>query len=322
VRESILPFIKPSDSSAPTGVHTSLQQLIRLQYKARGYSFLPRQPVHSVLAGRHSSRLRGRGLNFEEIRRYLPGDDVRNMDWMVTARTRKPHVRVYTEERDRPVMLLVDQRQGMFFGSRRAMKSVVAAEAAALAAWRTFFQGDRIGAVVFNDQEIVEVKAHRSRDQVLRILASVSCLNRSLSARPTSAANPGMYNHALRRASRLVSHDGLILSISDGTGVNDETMAVGTRIAAHNDALVCFVYDPLEASLPDGGRLIFGQAGEQLEVDTASASLRQAFKQRFQQRFDAVERFCRQRSVPRIALDTEAGVAEQVRAQLGYVART
>ena len=90
--------------------------------------------MHSILAGRHASRLRGRGLNFEEIRRYLPGDDTRNMDWKVTARMRKPHVRVYTEERDRPCLLVVDQRQSMFFGTRRCMKSVAAAEVAALAA--------------------------------------------------------------------------------------------------------------------------------------------------------------------------------------------
>jgi DNA polymerase III delta prime subunit len=107
----------------------------RIQFTpiCRGFSFLLRQPVYSILAGRHASRLRGRGLNFEEIRRYLPGDDIRNMDWRVTARTRRPHVRVYTEERDRPLLLVIDQRQSMFFGSRRAMKSVVAAEAAALA---------------------------------------------------------------------------------------------------------------------------------------------------------------------------------------------
>ena len=115
-----------------TGVYARLEDLVALEYRATGYSFLPRQPVHSVLAGRHASRMRGRGLNFEEIRGYLPGDDIRTIDWKVTARTREPHVRVYTEERDRPVWLLVNQRQSMFFGSRERMKSVTAAEAAAV----------------------------------------------------------------------------------------------------------------------------------------------------------------------------------------------
>ena len=103
-----------------------------------------RQPIQSLLAGRHASRLRGRGLNFEEIRRYHPGDDVRQIDWKVTARTRKAHSRVYTEERERPNLLVVDQRVTMFFGSQVRMKSVVAAEAAALAAWRAVGVKDRL----------------------------------------------------------------------------------------------------------------------------------------------------------------------------------
>jgi hypothetical protein len=130
-----------------------------------------------------------------------------------------------------------------------------------------------------------------------------------------------MYNKALQCALRLATHDYLIASISDGFGVDDETFRLGTRIAAHNDVIVLFVYDPLEAELPASGRLVFGQAGRQLEVDAGVASLRQQFSRRFQQRFEAIEHFCRQRSVPRIAIDTEVDVAEQVRARLGYVPR-
>lgn len=321
MHESILPSVSPAQPARHPGVYADLSGLVRTQFKARGYSFLPRQPVHSVLAGRHASRLRGRGLNFEEIRRYLPGDDIRNMDWRVTARTRQPHVRVYTEERDHPVLLLIDQRQNMFFGSRRAMKSVVAAEAAALAAWRVFFQGDRIGAVVFNDHDIVEIKPHRSRNQVMRILQAVTRFNHQLSADAAITPNPDMYNEALRRALRLASHDYLITSISDGFGVDAETFRLGTQIAAHNDVIVLFIYDAMEEQLPDAGRLVFGQGGHQLEVNSGSTTLRQKFNTRFQDRFNSIEYFCRQRSVPRIPINTEQGVAEQVRARLGYVPR-
>ncbi len=104
-----------------------------------------------MLNGRHASRLRGRGLNFEELRGYLPGDDVRAIDWKVTARTGEPHVRVMTEERDRPALIVVDQRMSMFFGSQLNMKAVTAAEAAALAAFRILDQGDRVGGIVFGD---------------------------------------------------------------------------------------------------------------------------------------------------------------------------
>jgi uncharacterized protein (DUF58 family) len=321
VHESIFPSVTRAKPTEHPGVYADLSELVRIQYKARGYTFLPRQPVHSVLAGRHASRLRGRGLNFEEIRRYLPGDDIRNMDWRVTARTCKPHVRVYTEERDRPVLLLIDQRQNMFFGSRRAMKSVVAAEVAALAAWRVFFQGDRVGAIVFNDHDIIEIKPHRSRDQVAHILEAITRLNHQLSAESPVAPNPAMVNEVLYRALRLVSHDFLIMSISDGFGVDDGTFRLGTQIAAHNDVIVVFIYDVLEAELPNAGRLVFGQAGRQLEVDSAAATLRQKFNTRFQDRFNSIQHFCRQRRVPRITINTEEDVAEQVRAQLGHVSR-
>jgi len=127
------------------GVYVQLDELAKLQHKASGFSFLPKQPIHSVLSGRHASKLRGRGLNFEELRNYLPGDDTRHIDWKVTARTRTPYVRVYTEEKDRTVWLLVDQRVCMFFGSTKRMKSVVAAEVAALSAWRVLSVGDRTG---------------------------------------------------------------------------------------------------------------------------------------------------------------------------------
>ena len=97
------------DANHTQGVYAAMDDLVRLRHRSRGFSFLPKQPVQSLLAGRHASRLRGRGLNFEEIRKYLPGDDIRQIDWKVTARTRKPHARVYTEERERPVILLVDR---------------------------------------------------------------------------------------------------------------------------------------------------------------------------------------------------------------------
>ncbi|HEY6412155.1 MAG TPA: DUF58 domain-containing protein [Edaphobacter sp.] len=132
------------------GAYAELNSLVALQYKARGFSLRHNQPVHSLLFGRRASHVRGRGLDFEELRNYVAGDDVRSIDWRVTARMQKPYVRVYSEERDRPTMLVVDQRINMFFRSRRSMKSVVAAEAAALAAWRVSQQGDRICCLTYD----------------------------------------------------------------------------------------------------------------------------------------------------------------------------
>src|SRR5882672_1009364 len=126
---------RQTSDASDRGVYTSVAELAELEASARDFSFLRRQPVHSLLSGRHASRVRGRGLAFEELRKYLPGDDIRAMDWHVTARMGEPFVRVYTEEKDRSAYLVVDQRIEMFFGTRRAMKSVTAAEIAALSAW-------------------------------------------------------------------------------------------------------------------------------------------------------------------------------------------
>ena len=183
--------------------------------RARGFDFLPRQPVGSALSGRRASRLRGRGLEFEEIRAYLPGDDVRAIDWKVTARTGSPHVRVTREERDRPALLLVDQRQAMFFGTVLAMKSVTAAEIAALAAWRILGAGDRVGGLVLSDAGLAAVPARRSRGAVLRLLDRVADRNLALSARRRSSPTPPPASTPRSTRPRsIVTHDWLLLVVS------------------------------------------------------------------------------------------------------------
>jgi uncharacterized protein (DUF58 family) len=309
----------PTTSSANPGVYAELGELVRLRAQARGFSFLPRQPVHSLLSGRHASRLRGRGLNFEEIRRYLPGDDIRTMDWHVTARTQKPHVRVYTEERDRPILLLVDQRAGMFFGSRRAMKSVIAAEAAALAAWRVLQAGDRVGAIVFNDTDTVVIKPERSETQVLRILDAIIAQNHALhaGASPTPAAIAARFNDILTRASRLASHDYLVCLITDAAGADESSVKPASQLVMHNDLVIVFVHDALEATLPSAGRLVMSDGDRQLEVDTSDRGLRDRFASAFSDRLERIRTLSRRRAIPVLPIDTEGNVATQFRQLIG-----
>ncbi|TGD73672.1 DUF58 domain-containing protein [Mangrovimicrobium sediminis] len=288
-----------------------------MRHRASGFSFLPRQPVHSQLAGRHTSRLRGRGLNFEEIRRYQAGDDIRQIDWKVTARTRRTHSRVYTEERERSTLLLVDQRSSMFFGSVQRMKSVTAAQAAALAAWRVLAQQDRVGALVFGDSDISEVRPQRSRAAVMRILRAVVDANHALRAGVSAATAPDMFNAALRRCDRLAKHDCLVCIISDAAGQDDESRHLLTRIARHNDVLFGFVHDPLEAALPSAGPLVFGDGSGQLEVDTGQRQLLERYRDEFAATRAAGRHFLLQRETPVIPLATDADVVEQVRRRLG-----
>src|SRR5262245_36287304 len=199
-----------TDATSVPGVYVDLGHLIALEQGARTVSFLPRQPVHSLLAGRYASRMRGRGLNFEEIRTYRPGDDVRTIDWKATARLQKPQIRVFNEERDRAALLLVDQRMAMFFGMRVAMKSVTAAETCAIAAWRVLNAGDRVGALVFNDSEIAEIRPRRSRRTVLHLLDRIVAQNRALGVGRGIAGVPAMLNSAIAQAQRLALHDAIV----------------------------------------------------------------------------------------------------------------
>ncbi len=291
---------------------------MRLRFKASGFSFLPRQPIHSILSGRHASRLRGRGLNFEELRNYLPGDDTRNIDWKVTARTREPYVRVYTEEKDRTVWLLVDQRISMFFGSRWKMKSVVAAEAAAVAAWRVLSQGDRVGAIVFDDADLQIIPPHRSEERVAQILKKIVEKNHALNAKTDVKPGPEMLNRALKRVAALARHDCLVCLVGDGTGIDEDTRKYVTRLTEHNDVLSVFIYDPLEQSLPAAGRLVFSDGFSQLEFNTSEKALSAAFSSDFEQRVARMKATSRRNAIPLLPVHTAAPVLEQVREDLGH----
>ena len=299
-------------------VYASLDELMRLRFVSSGFSFLPRQPVHSVLSGRHASRLRGRGLNFEELRNYLPGDDTRNIDWRVTARTREPHVRVYTEEKDRITWLLVDQRQSMFFGSRWKMKSVVAAEAAAIACWRVLAQGDRVGAVVVSDRDLDVIPPHRSPERVARILERVVHRNAALRAGAGEPGGAAMLNRALQRIAAEARHDCLVTLVTDGAGIDRESRRHITRMTAHNDVLAVLVYDPLEQALPDAGRLVFGDGERQLEFDSSERRLRDAYATDFETRLERMRDTSRRYSIPLLPVHTAAPVQDQLREALGH----
>ena len=302
------------------GAYTDLESLIAMEYKARGFSFLPSQPVHSLLAGRRGSRMRGRGLNFEELRNYVLGDDIRVIDWHVTARMQKPFVRVYTEERDRPTLLVIDQRVNMFFGSRVNMKSVIAAEAAALTAWRVFQQGDRVGALVFNDKSTEEVRPRRSRGTVLRILDVLVRQNKQLHATYDAQPAPQRLNEVLRNISRLARRDHLVLIASDFDGADDETRDILLHLTQHNDVVAILTYDPLAVQLPPAGQLVVSDGELQVELPFGDEKIRKTLLEASDRRMHHILSWQKEIRVPVMPLSTAEDTALQIRHLLGQVA--
>ena len=296
-------------------VAVSLAHLRGLEFKARGFSFLPRQPVQSVLTGRHGSRLRGRGLNFEELRHYRPGDDIRSMDWKVTNRTGKPHVRVYTEERERRVHLLVDQRVSMFFGSQNAMKSAVAAEVAALAAWRVLSSGDRLGGVIFDDHDCYTISPQRSRNSVVDLLARLVKTNASLAAGQPSRES--QLNVAMDTLARRLSHDALVIYIGDGFGWNARSDELLKQMSMHNDVIVIHIYDPAEIELPRLDELIVSDGEMQIAVSGDRARLDERFRDSYNEHVAHMHRVLRRFGLPLISINTVDEPSKQLLKALG-----
>ncbi len=308
-------------SASEPGVYVSLDDLVVLRHRATSFQFLPRQAVHSVLAGRHVSRVRGRGLDFEELRGYLPGDDVRSIDWKVTARTGSPHVRVFTEERDRPAVLVVDQRLAMFWGSRKNLKSVTAAELAAAAAWRVVDAGDRVGAVVFDDESAVEIRPRRSRQTVLQILNAIVEKNQALRADATVAPGTGRLNRALESVERLVGHDTLVVILSDFDGADDDTTGIVTRLAQHNDVLPIPIYDPTSTDVTKLGRLVVSDGELQVELDTGEKATRERLVEFTDRRLASVMAWHEDLAIPVMPISTERDSLDQARELLGRSVR-
>jgi uncharacterized protein (DUF58 family) len=302
---------------AKEDIYTNLRALVRLRFAAHGFSYLPKQPVRSLLSGRKRSRLRGRGLDFDELRHYRPGDDIRNMDWRVTNRTGKPHVRVYTEERDRPVIVAVDQRLPMFFGSQQKMKSVIAAEVAAITAWRVLSVGDRIGAILFNDSRTVETRPTRNERRVTSWLGDLATMNNELSVLAPQGSNPAALSQALSMLERNVGHDYLVILVSDFYGWNDAALKTIRRISRHNDVICALIYDPLERDISMADKLVVSDGKFQLEVDPEQQGLGQKFEASFESSVAHVQSELKRHDIPVIPIDTVRPVTDQLREKLG-----
>ena len=305
-------------------IYANLNQLMRLQFKARGFSFLPKQPANSILSGKNVSKLRGRGLNFEELRHYRPGDDIRSMDWKVTQRTGKPHVKVYTEEKERNVYLAIDQRMTMFFGSTDKMKSVIAAELSALMAWRVIETGDRVGAVIYNDSEIKVIPAKRGRNHVINLLAQIIKKNHQLSVSEQAIdKNLGnstfsdSYNQMLGKLKQLTGHNALVILIGDGHGWNDKSTQLIKQIRQHSEIIACHVFDPIELTLPKMSQMIVSDGIHQIQFSSKDQLTQKKYQAEIEKQLKTYSDTAKKYRIPLLSVSTLLPVDQQLRKALG-----
>jgi uncharacterized protein (DUF58 family) len=243
--------------------------------------------VRAFQGGNYLSRFKGRGMEFDETRLYQPGDDLRTIDWKVTARTGKPHTKIFREERERPVFVSVDDRPAMHFATRGVFKSVQAAKLAALLAWAAEQHGDRIGGQIFSDRDCRELKPQNGRRAVLHFLHALT--DRSVQGQP------GEYRFELALA-RLAQHarpGSRVYLISDFRGLDEVAERHLARIAEHCDVILLFVFDALEQSLPAVGRYRFTDGERDVVMDSADAQRLAEYRQRFAERLQRLQTLAR-----------------------------
>ncbi|MDO6461132.1 DUF58 domain-containing protein [Granulosicoccaceae sp. 1_MG-2023] len=282
--------VLPDHPSSPVSV--SRDELLGLRRLASGLQ--RRRPLRSAApqSGPQHSRALGRGLDFAELREYQPGDDIRQIDWNVTARTGKPHTKLYSLEREKPCFFVLDLRPAMAFGTRGVFKSVLAARLMAVLAWSAQLANDRVGGIVFSAQGHSEIRPQGGRRGLMQLFSAV------LQHWPAPHSEAGQVQAgeaALRdvalRLGRLAHAGSTLWFISDFSGFDEAAKPAFAGLMPHNQLNTVLVADPLERRLPPPGRYRLAAGADSLTIDTRSAARRDAYRQRFEQRRAALSGF-------------------------------
>lgn len=289
--------------------HVRLAELVTLRGRV-AKAALPRLESRAMRAGQQSSRLYGRGMDYAESRVYQPGDDVRRMDWRLTARSGRLHTKLFQEEREGRLLILIDMHEGMRFGTRVRFKSVQAARAAALAAWYAVRANERVGLMAYgNGHQLIKPEGGtRGALGVCGALAEWDMLPRPSQAEPLS--------EALQRAGRLMHGANRVLLVSDGLSCDDAARGRLLDLTAKAAVRVLVVADALELSLPPAGRYPLEHQGERRDVVLMGERQRREFSEALGAGQSRLNHVAQSLGIPHRTIDTAADPLDAVMALL------
>lgn len=293
------------------GVVTELAELIALQRYAQRVRYQP--DGFAARAGNHLSKVRGRGMDFSEARNYQAGDEIRHMEWRVTARTGRPHVKVYQEERERPVVILTDFNPSMYFGTRIAFKSAVAARLAALIAWTAAKQGDRVGGLVFSAVAHHEFTPRARQVGVLPLLSALSHYTSELNPTSTRMPDARALSHALLRLRRVAKPGSIVVLISDFYNMDSESEQHLSRLSNHNDILAYHVCDPLELAPPKPAQYAITDGTQDVLLDTTLDAVRFSYQFYCEQRVTDLRAQFKRLQIQYVQLTAQTDLPQLVR---------
>jgi len=296
----------------PTGPYVNLSGLLRLRFAAQDLRlFIPR-PVKSQLQGAERTRFRGRGMDFEEVRLYQAGDDVRTIDWRVTARTQVPHTKLYREERERPVFVVVDQRASLFFGSQRCFKSVLAAHIGANLAWAALNNSDRIGGLVVGDNAQRDIHPRRSKHAVLEFLHQLDLFNHQLTT-PVAPTQSKNLSQVLTDIRRMAKPGFALFIVSDFHDYNTDCEQQLFELARHTDVTLIHVFDPIEKKLHSNNRLTVSNGLHRLQLPTDEIGFQKAYENAYSTRLEHLTLSAKRLALPLISYATTDNLQQLLR---------
>jgi uncharacterized protein (DUF58 family) len=282
-------------SESPSVPPEILRQVKLLELRTRGL-------VNSLFTGEYRSVFKGQGMEFAEVREYQPGDEVRSIDWNVTARMQRPYVKRYIEERELTVMLAVDVSGSERFGTRRRFKSEVASELAAVLAMSAIRNNDRVGCLMFTENIEHVVPPRKGRRHALRLMRDILAFEPEGRRTDIPAATEYL--------NKMLSHKAIIFLVSDFMGGDIEHPL--KLLAQRHDVVAVTVQDPSETVLPDIGlvRLMDPETGETLDVDTSDPKVRAQFDLKVTDEASGRRRLLRRLAIDEIPVTTDSGIMD------------
>lgn len=308
--------------AAPSGAYCDQDQLMQLRFHARTLKLLRRKKALSLLTGPNKTSFRGRGIDFEEVRKYQAGDDIRTIDWRVTARSGKAHTKLFREERERPLLIATDQRSNMFFGSQFCFKSVTAAHVSALLAWSGLQNGDRVGGLIFNDSDHREIRPRRSRQAVLAQLHHIAKYNQRL---PLAALNRESFSYSklLSDLRRIARPGTAVFIVSDFSGTDQKGFLEQIyQLSRHTEITAIHIADKLEADLPPSGQYMVSDGQHRSIMFTGDRQLREHYHNNFQSKLKLLKTDFSQLGIPFIQIATDTNPLSALQQYYGKVERS
>lgn len=293
-----------------------LPTLIALRHQVHGRTHPPRT-ARAAGDGHYRSRFRGRGMEFAEVRVYEEGDDVRSIDWRVTARRGKVHTKLFHEERERPVVLVIDYRRPMFFATRGCFKSVQVSRLAALYAWQALANGDRVGAFIFSEDHSRELRPKSGKGAVLHVLRRMSeapAWTRPLH-RPFDPHQP--LAATIQKLQRVARPGTLVRFLSDFHQWDAAVERELAKLARHCDLVLVHSFDLLECEAPPPGAYRVSNGERDMTITTESRAAREDYRRTFDLRRRSIQDFCRQFGCRYLGLETHQDPVDCLTAERG-----